>query len=41
MTLNVTVDKASRETPLSPVDGKPLKRASLRELETLVSLAHA
>lgn len=31
--------RAMRETPLSPVDGKPMRRASLREVETLVELA--
>ena len=29
--------RAARETPLSPVDGKPMKRANLRELETLMN----
>jgi len=28
--------RAARETPLSPVDGKPMKRANLKELEQLV-----
>jgi hypothetical protein len=28
-----------RETPLSPVDGKPMKRANLREVESLVAPA--
>ena len=28
-----------REAPLSPVDGKPMKRASLREVESLVAQA--
>lgn len=31
--------RAMRETPLSPVDGKPMRRASLREVETLAELA--
>jgi len=26
-----------RETPLSPVDGKPMKRAYLREVENLLN----
>ncbi len=30
--------RSVRETPLSPVDGKPMKRANLREVETLVTL---
>ncbi len=30
--------RAIRETPLSPVDGKPMRRANLREVETLVTL---
>jgi predicted component of type VI protein secretion system len=29
--------EAARETPLSPVDGKPMKRASLREVESLAN----
>jgi hypothetical protein len=32
--------RSMRETPLSPVDGKPMKRANVRELETLISLTH-
>lgn len=28
---------AARETPLSPVDGKPMKRANLREVENLAN----
>lgn len=28
--------REARETPLSPVDGKPMKRANLRELENLM-----
>jgi hypothetical protein len=30
--------RSIRETPLSPVDGKPMKRANLREVETLMTL---
>lgn len=30
--------RAVRETPLSPVDGKPMKRANPREVETLLTL---
>lgn len=29
--------REARESPLSPVDGKPMKRASLREVETLIN----
>ena len=29
--------RQARETPLSPVDGKPMKRAHLREVESLVN----
>jgi hypothetical protein len=29
----------AREAPLSPVDGKPMKRANLREVENLMSEA--
>jgi hypothetical protein len=29
--------REARETPLSPVDGKPMKRANLRELENLMN----
>jgi hypothetical protein len=28
--------RAARRAPLSPVDGKPMKRANLRELEGLL-----
>ena len=31
----------AREAPLSPVDGKPMKRANLREVENLMSEAAA
>ena len=31
--------RAVREAPLSPVDGKPMKRANLRELENLLGAA--
>jgi hypothetical protein len=31
--------RAVREAPLSPVDGKPMRRADLREVETLATLA--
>ena len=31
--------RAAREAPLSPVDGKPMKRANLREVENLMSAA--
>ncbi len=31
--------RSVREVPLSPIDGKPMKRANRREVETLVSLA--
>jgi hypothetical protein len=31
--------RAAREAPLSPVDGKPMKRANLREVENLTSEA--
>jgi hypothetical protein len=29
----------ARETPLSPVDGKPMKRANRREVEMLINEA--
>jgi hypothetical protein len=29
--------REARETPLSPVDGKPMKRANLREVDTLLN----
>jgi hypothetical protein len=40
MVIEVSVfDRRSvREAPLSPVDGKPMRRASMREVETLVAL---
>jgi hypothetical protein len=31
--------RSMREAPLSPVDGKPMKRANVREVETLMTLA--
>ncbi|HKQ30628.1 MAG TPA: hypothetical protein VJS66_05010 [Burkholderiales bacterium] len=31
--------RGAREAPLSPVDGRPMKRANVREVETLVALA--
>jgi len=31
--------RSIRETPLSPVDGKPMKRANLREVAALVAVA--
>lgn len=31
--------RSVRETPLSPVDGKPMKRANVHEVETLIALA--
>ena len=35
--LVVFTPEGGRETPLSPVDGKPMHRANLREVETLLS----
>jgi hypothetical protein len=35
--LAVFTRESVRETPLSPVDGKPMRRANLREVETLLS----
>lgn len=36
----VFTPRAAREAPLSPVDGKPMRRASLREVETLALLSN-
>jgi hypothetical protein len=32
---------SARETPLSPVDGRPMRRAGLREVEALVRASEA
>jgi hypothetical protein len=33
--------QSAREPPLSPVDGKPMKRATMRELEAIIAAPHA
>ena len=35
--LTVFTPEGAREAPLSPVDGKPMRRANLREVETLLA----
>lgn len=39
--LTVFTPEGAREAPLSPVDGKPMRRASMREVETLLAGAPA